>query len=131
MEQAHPRIRVHQFLESLATDTHVSRSQAGARLAEKLANRKKLVRQRSNTRYYRTKMLEAKEAEIELVEQAVQCTKLGVKLARQRKNTLRKIKASEKTLETIETGIRQLDQEIQCLELEMAVEEGSSDGEEN
>ena len=76
MEQAQHRNRVHQFLETLVATTSVSRSQARVRLARKLSERSRLVRQRNNFRQRMkalAKSLETKEAhEIELVRQEIQ-----------------------------------------------------------
>ena len=77
--------------------------------------------------------LERKEAEIELVEQEIQRTKL----LRQRRNARHKLKTVAKTLETVEAGIELVELEIQCLERKMAVDEtdegseSDSDGEED
>ncbi|KXJ06127.1 hypothetical protein AC249_AIPGENE15316, partial [Exaiptasia diaphana] len=74
MDNQRAKRRVHQFLETLATETNVSRSQARLKLARKLAERTRLVRQRRKLRErLRTlaKELETKEAEVHLVEEEV------------------------------------------------------------
>ena len=75
MEQIQYRRRVHQFLETLATSTNASSTQARIRLSRKIAERSKLVKQRNGIRRRMrelTKTLETKEGEIALVENEIQ-----------------------------------------------------------
>lgn len=74
MEQNQTRSRVHQFLETLATGTHASSSQARIRLARKISERTRMMRQRRRLHVRMrelTKSLETKEAEIVLVDQEI------------------------------------------------------------
>ena len=75
MEQNQNRSRVYKFLETLATGTHSSSSQARIRLARKISERTKLLKQRRGLRGRMrelAKSLETKEAEIALVDQEIQ-----------------------------------------------------------
>ena len=75
MEQNQDRSRVYQFLGTLATRTHLSSTQARVRLAKKITERTKLVKQRRQIRKRireLTKTLETKEAEISLVGEEIQ-----------------------------------------------------------
>ena len=75
MEQIQNRRRVLQFLETLATSTNASSTQARIRLSRKIAERSKLVKQRNGIRRRMrelTKSLETKEGEIALVENEIQ-----------------------------------------------------------
>ncbi|KXJ06311.1 hypothetical protein AC249_AIPGENE3334 [Exaiptasia diaphana] len=80
MNDERARRRVYHFLETLATETNVSRSQARVKLARKLAERTRLVRQRRKLRerLLRTlaKELETKEVEVHLVEEEIYLTRL-------------------------------------------------------
>ena len=81
MEQNQNRSRVYQFLETLATGTHSSSSQARIRLARKVAERTKLLKQRRSLRGRMrefAKSLETKEEEIALVDQEIQQLKTYV-----------------------------------------------------
>ena len=74
-QQNQDRSRVYQFLETLATRTHLSSTQAHVRLAKKITERSKLVRQRWRIRERireLTTNLVTKEAEIFLVEEEIQ-----------------------------------------------------------
>ena len=75
MEETQNRKHVFQFFETLAARTNVSSTQVRIRLARKISERSKLVKQRKIIRRKMrelAKSLETKEAEIVLVEQEIQ-----------------------------------------------------------
>ena len=74
MNEQRPLRRTHRFLESLATQTSISKSQARVKLARKLAERTRAINQRKKLREKMRKLakdLETKEAEIELIQEDV------------------------------------------------------------
>ena len=74
-QQNQDRSRLYQFLETLATRTHLSSTQARVGLAKKKTERSKLVKRRRRNRdriRELTKTLQMKEAEISLVEEEIQ-----------------------------------------------------------
>ena len=75
MAQNQNRKHVFQFFETFAARTNVSSTQVRIRLARKISERSKLVKQRKRIRRRMrelAKSLETKEAEIVLVEQEIQ-----------------------------------------------------------
>jgi len=75
MEQNQNRRHVFQFFETLAARTNLSSTQVRIRLARKISERSKLVKQRKNIKRrlrFLAKSLETKEAEIILVEEEIQ-----------------------------------------------------------
>ena len=75
MEQNRQIRRVHAFLESLALETNISKTQARVQLAKKISKKSLLIKQRRKIKERLralAKNLETKEAEIQLIEQEVQ-----------------------------------------------------------
>ena len=75
MEQNQNRRHVFQFFETLAARRNLSSTQVRIRLARKISERSKLVKQRKNIKRrlrLLAKSLETKEAEIILVEEEIQ-----------------------------------------------------------
>ena len=75
MEQNRQIRRVHAFLESLALETNISKTQARLQLAKKISEKSLLIKQRRKIKERLralAKNLETKEAEIQLIEQEVQ-----------------------------------------------------------